>query len=317
MRGALVVAWVALAAGTGAGQTAYDGFNGVAGADLGGWSGGSGWTGAWHDFGSGIPTTFSGPAHGLSFGALPTAPGMVTTPPGWLPDMTDYARPFPAVSGDAMYVSCLIRPEPSPSNWHILRLGTWPWQVDFGVPIGYFNYGMMIGDGVIVDTPVPVVPGQTHLLVLEVLRQPATGRTRYSLYVDPAPGGPQPGFAMAMRERLGLPSFGTWIELRGEGGYSLDELRIGTTWASVTPAGVCRPDLTTGAISGQPGYGAPNGVLNNEDFFYYLAQFSLGNLAVCDMTTGAIPAQPGYGVPNGVLNNEDFFFYLSLFAAGC
>ena len=79
----------------------------------------------------------------------------------------------------------------------------------------------------------------------------------------------------------------------------------------------CRPDLTTTAIAGQPGYGAPNGVLNNDDFFYYLAQFAAGNVGVCDMTTGAVPGQPGYGVPNGVLNNDDFFYYLALFAAGC
>jgi len=79
----------------------------------------------------------------------------------------------------------------------------------------------------------------------------------------------------------------------------------------------CQPDLTTGAIAGQAGYGVPNGVLNNDDFFYYLAQFAAGNLAVADLTTGAIPGQPGYGVPNGVLNNEDFFYYLSIFAAGC
>jgi hypothetical protein len=81
--------------------------------------------------------------------------------------------------------------------------------------------------------------------------------------------------------------------------------------------GGCAPDLTTGAIAGQPGYGVPNGVLNNDDFFYYLAQFAAGNLAVADLTTGAISGQPGYGVPNGVLNNDDFFYYLAIFAAGC
>jgi hypothetical protein len=79
----------------------------------------------------------------------------------------------------------------------------------------------------------------------------------------------------------------------------------------------CRPDLTTGAVAGQPGYGVANGILNNDDFFYYLAQFAAGNLAVADLTTGAVPGQPGYGVPDGVLNNDDFFYYLSLFAAGC
>jgi len=79
----------------------------------------------------------------------------------------------------------------------------------------------------------------------------------------------------------------------------------------------CPGDLTLGAIPGQPGYGVPNGVLNNDDFFYYLAQFAAGNLAVADMTTTAIPGSVGYGVPNGVINNDDFFFYLIQFQAGC
>jgi len=79
----------------------------------------------------------------------------------------------------------------------------------------------------------------------------------------------------------------------------------------------CKPDLTAGAVPGQPGYGVPDGVLNNDDFFYYLAQFAAGNAAVADMTTGAVPGQPGYGVPNGTINNDDFFYYLAVFAAGC
>ncbi|MEZ6232633.1 MAG: GC-type dockerin domain-anchored protein [Phycisphaerales bacterium] len=78
----------------------------------------------------------------------------------------------------------------------------------------------------------------------------------------------------------------------------------------------CAPDLTTGAIAGQPGYGVPNGILNNDDFFYYLALFAANDPAA-DLTTGAIAGQPGYGVPNGIINNDDFFYYLALFAAGC
>ena len=81
-------------------------------------------------------------------------------------------------------------------------------------------------------------------------------------------------------------------------------------------APTCEPDLTTGAIAGVPGYGVPNGVLNNDDFFYYLALFAANDLRA-DLTTGAIAGVPGYGVPNGILNNDDFFYYLALFAAGC
>jgi len=86
---------------------------------------------------------------------------------------------------------------------------------------------------------------------------------------------------------------------------------------ALAATGPCRPDLTLGTIPGQPGYGQPNGTLNNDDFFYYLAQFAAGNAAAADMTTTAIPGTPGYGLPNGVINNDDFFFYLVRFDAGC
>jgi len=79
----------------------------------------------------------------------------------------------------------------------------------------------------------------------------------------------------------------------------------------------CQPDLTSGAIPGQYGYGVHNGILNNDDFFYFLTQFAVGNIAVADLTTGAIPGTPGYGVANGIITNDDFFYYLTLFAAGC
>ena len=79
----------------------------------------------------------------------------------------------------------------------------------------------------------------------------------------------------------------------------------------------CPADLTVGAVAGTLGYGFSNGVLNNDDFFYYLTQFSAGNVAVADLTTGAVPGSAGYGVPNGVINNDDFFYYLTLFSAGC
>ncbi|MCA9287280.1 MAG: hypothetical protein KDA05_01770 [Phycisphaerales bacterium] len=80
---------------------------------------------------------------------------------------------------------------------------------------------------------------------------------------------------------------------------------------------LCLADLTTTAIAGSAGYGDPNGVLDNQDFFFYIAEFAAGNLLRCDLTTSAIPGTPGYGVADGVLSNEDFFYYLNQFAQGC
>lgn len=79
---------------------------------------------------------------------------------------------------------------------------------------------------------------------------------------------------------------------------------------------VCLPDLTTTANPFLPGFGVPDGVLNSEDFFYYLLLYANNNFAA-DLTTTAIPGTPGYGIPNGVINSDDFFYYLVLYAAGC
>ncbi len=121
------------------------------------------------------------------------------------------------------------------------------------------------------------------------------------------------------------PDWG-WAGATGGNGSHFRKLNDGTQYQSIShdlafelyADGLkCEPDVTTFAIPGSAGYGVPNGVLNNDDFFYYLSQFASGNLAVADLTAGAIPGAPGYGVPNGVINNDDFFYYLSLFAAGC
>ncbi|MEZ6235422.1 MAG: choice-of-anchor B family protein [Phycisphaerales bacterium] len=118
-----------------------------------------------------------------------------------------------------------------------------------------------------------------------------------------------PTAQMRLRFVIGDAGAGSVVE----GGVDAVMIEILTCMAP--PA--CQPDLTTGAVAGQPGYGVPNGVLNNDDFFYYLAQFASGNVAVADLTTGAVVGQPGYGVPNGIITNDDFFYYLAIFAAGC
>ena len=45
--------------------------------------------------------------------------------------------------------------------------------------------------------------------------------------------------------------------------------------------------------------------------------FGRPDTGIPDLTSGAIAGQPGYGVPNCALNNDDFFYYLAIFSAGC
>ncbi len=93
----------------------------------------------------------------------------------------------------------------------------------------------------------------------------------------------------------------------------------GTQYIIIQAPGGCPADLTTTAIPGSPGYGVPNGIVNNDDFFYYLSRYAANLGCVScptppDLTTTAIPGSVGYGVPNGILNNDDFFYYLTIFA---
>ncbi|MCB9841555.1 MAG: right-handed parallel beta-helix repeat-containing protein [Phycisphaeraceae bacterium] len=67
---------------------------------------------------------------------------------------------------------------------------------------------------------------------------------------------------------------------------------------------VCRADIL------------PDGIVNNEDFFYFLTLFCAAHPGA-DFTTFAVPGTQGYGVPNGAVTNDDFFFYLTIFVAGC
>jgi hypothetical protein len=82
---------------------------------------------------------------------------------------------------------------------------------------------------------------------------------------------------------------------------------------------LCPADMTAHATPGTSGYANPNGVVNNEDFFFYLSRFAAGSVVECDLTTAGAttPGQPGYRVPDGVLDRDDFLIYLALLAEGC
>jgi hypothetical protein len=160
---------------------------------------------------------------------------------------------------------------------------------------GAGNFGEMVFEG----EPFLYDPDLGNLLMEIVTPTPATGDPQFGVSRASGSAESSRSFSGSSFGAVASPS---------------SALRVEFTFTVITE---CDPDLTAGAVAGQPGYGIPNGVLNNDDFFYYLAQFAAGNVAVADLTTGAVAGQPGYAVPNGIINNDDFFYYLALFAAGC
>lgn len=82
------------------------------------------------------------------------------------------------------------------------------------------------------------------------------------------------------------------------------------------PFHYCAADFTNTAIAGTEGYGIPNNVVNNDDFFFYLSEFAAGSWRA-DLTTSALAGAPGFGDPNGLVTNDDFFYYLTEYVNGC
>ncbi len=72
----------------------------------------------------------------------------------------------------------------------------------------------------------------------------------------------------------------------------------------------CPADFTTAGNPSDPLYGVPDGIVDSNDFFFYLDAFSADN-ELADITGD------GYCRPNGVIDSDDFFLYLDLFVFGC
>lgn len=220
---------------------AYDGFGNAPLATLDGSTGGTGWGGAWQDINSSQITSVVGP--GLECPGLTVQPGAATTPSGGSFDAADYYRPLAPYTSPSgtLYMSFVLRPDPGYGSYAGLRFGVWPRAVWVGVPLGYYSYGMTIGDGFVIDSGIPITPGHADLLVLEVRVTPSM--TSYRLFVDPDLRRPQPATADAEWTFGGAIPLPTALELINDGGYTTDEIRVGTEWSDAAPP-ACIGDFT-------------------------------------------------------------------------
>jgi hypothetical protein len=81
--------------------------------------------------------------------------------------------------------------------------------------------------------------GEGQIVFVVVKMELQEGPDRITLYVDPTPGQPEP-VRGAVKDDLDV-QFADTIFLQSRAAWSVDEIRLGTTWAEVTPAAKSPP----------------------------------------------------------------------------
>lgn len=138
-----------------------------------------------------------------------------------------------AVSGATLYLSFLHRPE-GDAEYSSIVLGTGDnEELSIGKSGSVRRYHVSQRGGVrrVLSGVEPVV-GQTAFLVVKL--EFKDGPDRFTLYVNPTPGKPEPAGGV-VKDDFDL-EFAEAFTLYSRGAWSVDELRLGQTWEDVTPA---------------------------------------------------------------------------------
>jgi hypothetical protein len=224
---------------------AYDGFNYAAGIDLVGNSGGTGFSGAWAagGFNASSSANYDVASGSLAFSTLLTSGNRVST--GSTQVIAGVTRTLAAplgADGTTTYLSMLLRPEGTltAGGFFGLTLETaGEPELFFGRPGNGVNQYVVEDRGGAgqVSSGVDAVLGESVLLVLEA--QFLAGNDVFTLYVNPTPGGPEPlSGAVKSNSNVG-PVNG--LTIYSAGAFSIDELRVGDTFADVTPSSTAVP----------------------------------------------------------------------------
>jgi hypothetical protein len=240
---ASAVCWLPMAAE--AALLAYDGFDyAPVGSDLSGKNGGFGFSTPWRPggFNASINTNYDVQSDSLSFGELVTNGHRVrTNAVTAIAGLTrDLLAPL-GVPGTTRYLSFLLRPE---GQLHggafngffglVLEQPSEP-ELFVGKPGGGAIDRYVLedrGGGLQVASSNVTVVGQTVFLVLRA--QFNAGNDLFTLYINPVPGGSEPA-AGVVKNNSNMSTV-AGLTLYSTGAFSIDELRLGETFADVTPA---------------------------------------------------------------------------------
>ncbi len=224
---------------------AYDGFNyAPVGSDLLGNSGGFGFSTPWQPggFNASINTNYDVQNGSLSSGGLVTSGNRVST--NAVTAIAGLTRNFLTplgVPGTTRYASFLLRPEGQ------LQAGAF--NGFFGVVLeqplepelfvgkpggGAIDRYVLEDRGGSLQVASSTAPAVNQTVFLVLRADFTAGNDAFRLYVNPVPGAPEPGAGLLKNNS----NVGTvaGVTLYSTGAFSIDEFRLGETFADVTPA---------------------------------------------------------------------------------
>ena len=269
VRGLLLVSLAAtmLTGTANAALIAYDGFAYPAGSSLVGQNGGLGFSDPWYQGGFNVTQSVSALASGsLTYPSLATTGNQVTIPSSAVLNglARDLSSPIPS---GTIYLSCLLTPEGVLDQGNALGFfgvtlhGSLN-EVFFGKAnvngIDYYDVEQR-GGGVRVPSADQPVIGKTEFLVLKA-QLFTSGNDIFTLYADPTPGAAEPSSG-AVKNDIGIGTLSN-IYIYSSGAFNIDELRVGTTYADVTPGGTAWASAVSGSWSNAANWTGPvpNGI---------------------------------------------------------
>lgn len=226
---ALAAALAASGAAVADGLIAYEGFDYGGTPNIQSANGGTGWGSQWFKL-SQIPT--GAIPDGMNWPGLPVTGGSAITAGYASADYTRYSRAIGPYSApdEMVYISFLLRPNVGFGVGGGLAFGTWENGIVVGIATDTGHYGLAGLQGPSMPSAVPLVQGETALLVARAVKNPE-GTITWSIHVNPVIGSIEPEAPDAVLTIPGsvLPQA---LMIYNDGGFSTDEIRVATTWAA-------------------------------------------------------------------------------------
>jgi hypothetical protein len=225
---------ILLPASVSAALTVYEPFNYTAAANLSTQNGGTGFSGAWAN----VSPTATIAASGLTYSGLTVLGNAATTAAASAVSQNRSLTTTLGANGTTTFFSFLYKPNASTTtrNGEFGLIGTANLYVGRSSTTDTSHYVLETGTaGAGTSQQATTVTATSGTTVLMVLRADfVTGNDTFKLYINPA-NNAEPASAAATLSSIDLGASLSTIQINGNLGFSVDELKIGSSYADVVP----------------------------------------------------------------------------------